>query len=303
VGLADAGLGGKASGMLVLPLMTYSDSPNDSNFPDSSCPDSNFPDSDPEGSDLEDRETAGEAIVPSGLMELDSATRRCSLWEVSGVSWPLLRGALVLAMLGLAVAPFDLAVAAWFRSSRLPGDLGKAVHLSEAFAHGAGAATILLAAWLLDERLQGPGGRRCLSWVVIGSYGGGLVTDLIKAMVDRVRPRALDFSAVQSTLGTFASPEGIGGSDLHSFPSGHSAVAAGLGCTLALLYPRGRWLFGVLAVLACCQRLVASAHYPSDAVFGATIGLVVATLAARRPSIPCPAGSCESRPSASLKDC
>lgn len=293
MGLADVGLGGEASGMLLLPLMTHSDSLNDSNLPDSN----------PGGSDLGGRKNPGQVRLPAGVMELDSATHRCSLWEVSGVSWPLLRGALVLAMLGLAVAPFDLAVAAWFRSSRLPGDLGKAVHLSEAFAHGAGAATILLAAWLLDERLQGPRGRRCLSWVVIGSYGGGLVTDLIKAMVDRVRPRALDFSAVQSTLGTFASPEGIGGSDLHSFPSGHSAVAAGLGCTLALLYPRGRWLFGVLAVMACCQRLVASAHYPSDAVFGAAIGLVVATLAARRPSIPCPAGSCEPRPSASLKNC
>ena len=229
--------------------------------------------------------------------------RRRSLWEDSGVQWPLLRLAVVLAVLGLAVAPFDVAVADWFRSSRLPGDLGKAVMLSEAFAHGVGAAAILLAAWLLDDRFRDGRGRRCLLAVVLGTYGGGLVTDLIKSQVARVRPRSLDFATVHTTLGTFATPAGVGGSNLHSFPSGHSAVAAGLACTLAVLYPRGRWLFAALAVLACCQRVVASAHYPSDVAWGAAIGIVVATWAARRVTIPSPDDSCQPLSSATLKDC
>lgn len=217
-----------------------------------------------------------------------------------GLSWPLLAVAVALAVAGIAVSPFDVVIAEWFRTPRLPGDLGKAVMLSEAFAHGAGAAVILLTVWLLDDRLHGSPGRRCLAGVVAGAFGGGLVTDLIKLMVDRVRPRALDFAAVQSTLGTFAAPGGVGGSDLHSFPSGHSAVAAGLACTLAVLYPRGRWLFASVAAMACLQRVVASAHYPSDVAWGAAIGVGVATLAARRTAIPPLADSSETPVCASL---
>ncbi len=192
----------------------------------------------------------------------------------------LLKLAVVLVMAGAAVASFDLTIAAWFRTSRLPGDLGKAVMLSEAFAHGAGAGVILLTVWLLDLRLHGGQGRRQLLGVVAGALGGGLVTDLIKLTVDRVRPRALDFSEVQTVLGTFTAADGLGGSDLHSFPSGHSAVAAGLGCTLAMLQPRARWLFASVAAMACFQRIVASAHYPSDVACGAAIGVAVAGLCA-----------------------
>lgn len=220
--------------------------------------------------------------------------------EPCGLNWPLLAMAAALAAAGIAVSPFDVVIAEWFRSSRLPGDLGKAVMLSEAFAHGVGAAVILLTAWLLDDRLQGPRGRRRLVGVVVGAFGGGLVTDLIKLMVDRVRPRALDFAAVQSTLGTFAAPGGVGGSDLHSFPSGHSAVAAGLACTLAVLYPRGRWLFVCVAAMACFQRVVASAHYPSDVAWGAAIGVGVAALAAHRTAIPPLADSAQTPACASL---
>ena len=193
---------------------------------------------------------------------------------------PLLGLAAGLLVAGAVVAPFDLTVAAWFRTSRLPGDLGKAVMLSEVFAHGVGAGVILLTVWLLDERLHGGQGRRRLAGVVLGAFGGGLVTDLIKVMVDRVRPRALDFSAVQTALGTFATPEGIGGADLHSFPSGHSAVAAGLGCTLAMLHPQARWLFAGVWVAACFQRIAASAHYPSDVACGAALGVAVAAACA-----------------------
>ena len=67
---------------------------------------------------------------------------------------PLLGLAAGLLVAGAVVAPFDLTVAAWFRTSRLPGDLGKAVMLSEVFAHGVGAGVILLTVWLLDERLH-----------------------------------------------------------------------------------------------------------------------------------------------------
>ena len=244
-----------------------------------------------EGSVHGARDSAGGSPDAGGLV---GARTPC------GLNWPLLGIAAALAVAGIAVAPFDVVIAEWFRSPRLPGDLGKAVMLSEAFAHGVGAAVILLAAWLLDARLHGSRGRRRLLGVVAGAFGGGLVTDLIKLMVDRVRPRALDFAAVQSTFGTFAAPGGVGGSDLHSFPSGHSAVAAGLACTLALLYPRGRWLFAGVAAMACFQRVLASAHYPSDVAWGAAIGVAVAALVGRRTAVPPLADSAETPACANL---
>lgn len=230
---------------------------------------------------MENPEQASVGVVkatPVAVLEEGTAPQ-----EQLALPWQprqLLAFAAGLALAAVVVAPMDVRIAAWFRHSRLPGDVGKAVMLSEAFAHGAGAAVILLTAWLLDKQLQGRGGRRRLVAVVVGALGGGLVTDVIKVLVDRVRPRALDFSAVQTTLATFAAPDGLGGADLHSFPSGHSAVAAGMACTLALLQPRGRWLFAAVGAIACFQRLIVSAHYPSDVACGAAIGVAVAGLCA-----------------------
>ncbi len=243
-------------------------------------------------SDLSATPTAKRPDTPRSGVQEDG-------WETAQWTRALLTLAAVLGGAGLLVAPFDLTVAGWFRTSRLPGDLGKAVMLSEAFAHGVGAGVILLTIWLLDERLHGGQGRRRLVGVVLGAFGGGLVTDLIKLMVDRVRPRALDFSTVQTALGTFAAPEGIGGSDLHSFPSGHSAVAAGLACTLAMLHPRARWVFVGVGAMACFQRIAASAHYPSDVACGAAIGVAVAAACAGMVS-PQAVDSCGPPPCANL---
>ena len=195
------------------------------------------------------------------------------------VSLPLL--AAVLAAAGLAAFSIDLPVARWWAGHRLPGELDRFVNLSEAVAHGLGAGTILLAAYLLDPGLRGRSGRRPLWAMLAGAFGGGLSVYLIKAAVDRVRPRAADLASLTTAAETFARPDGLGGSDLHSFPSGHSAVAAGLAAVLSWRYPAGRWLFSALATTACLQRLASSAHYPSDVCFGAALGLLVTWAALR----------------------
>ena len=62
--------------------------------------------------------------------------------------------------------------------------------------------------------------------------------------------------------------------DLHSFPSGHTATAVGLAISLDA-DPRGRWLFAVFAALASLQRMTAGAHYLSDSLFGAALACLV----------------------------
>jgi membrane-associated phospholipid phosphatase len=64
--------------------------------------------------------------------------------------------------------------------------------------------------------------------------------------------------------------------ELQSFPSGHTATAVGLALALSSLYPGGRRLFALLAVLAASQRVLFDAHFLSDTLVAAGIACFVA---------------------------
>jgi membrane-associated phospholipid phosphatase len=119
---------------------------------------------------------------------------------------------------------------------------------------------------------------RAFTKMIAATYLGGLLADVIKVSVERVRPRAADLAGVASWLGTFGDAslavEKPHLSDLMSFPSGHSAVAAGLAAALTWRYPHGWALFAMLAAATATQRVVTSAHYPSDVACGAAVGLI-----------------------------
>lgn len=194
--------------------------------------------------------------------------------------------AATLAVAGVAALTIDVPVAVWCKTHRLPGEIGRLINLLEVSGHSLGAAIMLIAAAVLDRSLAVPRpGRfgpaeRAFSRMVAATYFGGLVVDAIKVSVERVRPRAADLAGLASPFATFgdaslaaATPHAA---DLMSFPSGHSAVAAGLAAALAWRYPRGVPLFIFLAAATALQRVVSSAHYPSDTAFGAAVGLVAA---------------------------
>ena len=202
-------------------------------------------------------------------------------------------GAYRVALLGLAgmlvvagglAFTVDLPVAAWCKSHRLPGELLRLLNFAEVCGHALGVAVLLAAALVLDRTLRpwlANAGRTAAGDVVrlvSAAYAGGLVVDLIKVSVSRVRPRAADLTDLASVLGTFgdaalASPTPRG-ADMMSFPSGHAAVAAGFAAAMGWKYPHARPFFAILAVCAAAQRVVTSAHYPSDVAFGAAIGLL-----------------------------
>lgn len=211
-----------------------------------------------------------------------------------------------LCALGGLALPIDVPVARWIAERPLPGEVYRLLDISEAFAQGWGVAGILLAALVLDAGLwQAPAGAAPdrprstgigRGWLtprgtpavarLLGmAVTGGLLADLVKLVVRRVRPRAVDLEAATGALATFgtslvAIPD-PGSADFRSFPSGHAAAAAGLAAALAQRYPRGRRLFVVFAVLAALQRVSSSAHYPSDVCFGAALGCVGAAVALR----------------------
>ncbi len=179
----------------------------------------------------------------------------------------------VLGLLGFAALPIDLPLARWFHDGHCPAELGRLLHLSEAYAHGFGVAAILLTVAVLDWR------RRALFPRVLATVvGAGLIANLLKMCVTRTRPHAFSLSGtVWQTFGQWL-PLNHAHSDFESFPSGHMAAAVALSATLIWLYPRGRWLFVGFALLAGGQRLYSTAHFLSDVVWGAATGSFSASL-------------------------
>jgi len=203
----------------------------------------------------------------------------------------LIATAVTLACLGGLALSIDLDVARWCKAGNLPKELLRFLNFSEVFGHGLGVGTLLIAAVVLDPSLAGRRamprlGRLPLSpdWprMIAATFAGGIMANVIKELaVDRVRPRAADLSAAASAFATFGdtlATHVTSHSDVNSFPSGHSATAAGLAAALAWKYPRGARLFAFLAASAAAQRVATSAHYPSDVLLGLALGLACAAI-------------------------
>ncbi|MFM8434337.1 MAG: phosphatase PAP2 family protein [Planctomycetia bacterium] len=189
---------------------------------------------------------------------------------------------------GLLAFAIDLPVARWCkqRPTPLPSELLRLLNLAEVFAHGLGVTALIITLLVSDPALAAPlpgrpaGPRGNFLRLVGAAAVGGLVVDLVKACVERVRPNSANLAAIDSPLGTFGSGALAEpfkhAAQLMSFPSGHAAAAAGLAAALGWKYPRGRPAFAALAVLSAAQRVATSAHYPSDVCFGAAIGILAA---------------------------
>jgi membrane-associated phospholipid phosphatase len=145
------------------------------------------------------------------------------------------------------------------------------LNVFENFGNGLGVAVIFLAIFVLD-----PVRRWAFPRLLCCAFGAGLASNGLKLLLARSRPNNFSFPGdVWNTfIGWFPgySAHSIG----QSFPSAHTATAVGLAAGLVWLYPRGRWLFPIFAVLVGCQRIQAGAHFLSDVLAGATVGSIVA---------------------------
>ena len=108
---------------------------------------------------------------------------------------------------------------------------------------------------------------------------GGVFYALLKWAVGRTRPfkgnAAFELEPFAGGPWTLFVPRG----DV-AFPSGHATLAFAMAVCLYRFYPRWRWrwLFYVIATLIAIQRVSRGAHYPSDVVAGAGLGLISAWL-------------------------
>lgn len=189
-----------------------------------------------------------------------------SLWGLGRTAGALVPvGLLVLAAVALAV---DVPLARWFASRTPSGIAADALQLAEWFGHGLGVLLILTVVAVLD-----PAHRRVIPRLLVASLGAGLTADVFKALLERTRPNSLtlDSISVWQSFGDWFPliSHGPGG---HSFPSAHTATAAGLAVLLSVLYPRGRGLFLILTVAVGFQRIAVLAHFASDVLVGGLVG-------------------------------
>ena len=106
-------------------------------------------------------------------------------------------------------------------------------------------------------------------FVFVGVGLPGLITAIIKRLVGRPRPHlleqtgAFDFRTLSWVDWTY-----------QSFPSGHATTGFALCFVVAFMFPRSYpWMLG-LAVLIAVSRIVVGAHFPTDLVAGAAIGVL-----------------------------
>jgi membrane-associated phospholipid phosphatase len=100
----------------------------------------------------------------------------------------------------------------------------------------------------------------------------GLANDLIKVLVGRSRPILL-FSDGIYGFRPFSDQYAY-----NSFPSGHSNTIAALCYGLYKVSGRCGFILLIAALAVVASRVVLGAHFPSDVIFGAYLGLVITQL-------------------------
>jgi membrane-associated phospholipid phosphatase len=183
-------------------------------------------------------------------------------------------------MLGLCAFNVDLFLAQPDNLAEFPGDLKRVFDLSELFAHGFGIFLIVFGIWKLipEKRRFLP---RLLSCAILPS----LTVQLVKLFFARRRPTAflksdgtVDFpsTSYDTWIGWLPQQELNIKYISQSFPSAHTATVVGLAIGMSWMFPRGKWLFFSIAVLASVQRITSLAHWTSDVFFGAAIAFTIA---------------------------
>ncbi|MGH7133122.1 MAG: phosphatase PAP2 family protein [Phycisphaerales bacterium] len=202
--------------------------------------------------------------------------------------WPLTIGLLAVIFLH----PLDAWLAGLIPSGdKLPGDVRREWLALQQFGAISSIVIIAVIVWLQTPHLRA---RLCDALLAVGA--AALTSWILKMLIGRVRPR---FEDPDRFLGPFGSyPIVHSGGDkpvlmhawefwkrdaasLWSMPSNHTAAAVALAAALGAMYPRLRPLFYTLAAIVAAGRLVFDAHYLTDIIAGATVGLVVGTALTR----------------------
>lgn len=150
--------------------------------------------------------------------------------------------------------------------------------------------------WILDIPR-----RAALAYLVVTLAVCGLVTEPVKQLLGRARPEtsilmtehlASRMERLSARYSSLAPPAHTPGRDrwllLHhdrpwfedafaSFPSGHALSVFAVAAFLCALYPRGRWLWILLAAGCAFARIRARRHFLDEVIFSAGMGWLLAS--------------------------
>jgi membrane-associated phospholipid phosphatase len=178
---------------------------------------------------------------------------------------------------------FDDAARSWMKEHQNPGTRSVMRAISQYGdwpEHVALGVILVTLAWTRGNKRW----MRVFAAMIVACALAGIGARVVKITTGRVRP------GVQMESG-WNGPRLS--SRYHSFPSGHTAASTAFFATLVF----AGWRIGsgllVIPLLIAFSRIYVGAHYLSDAVVGALIGLVAAFIVARR--IPAPIANRESK--------
>ncbi|TAN55784.1 MAG: phosphatase PAP2 family protein [Magnetospirillum sp.] len=174
------------------------------------------------------------------------------------------------AAISLSLTFADLPVARYFHSI---GD-GWLARLAAATTDGGlavwylvgAAALFLLFRFVLQRRREA----MMAAFVFAAVAASGIITDVLKVAFGRARPKLLFRDDIYGFHGFKF------GAVWNSFPSGHSTTVAAMTVALCLLAPRWRLAIIPLGTALVATRVITTAHYLSDALFGTYVGTTTA---------------------------
>jgi len=125
--------------------------------------------------------------------------------------------------------------------------------------------------WIRQKRLYADCALLFFSNVALS----GIVTNIVKFLVGRLRPKMF------FEKGLYGFDPFRVGYEFNSFPSGHATTVFAIAVTCSIFWPKYRILFFIFATIVALSRLVLNAHYLSDVLAGAYIGIATAIVMKR----------------------
>lgn len=127
------------------------------------------------------------------------------------------------------------------------------------------AVVLIFRGWITTDTARVRRGLREGVFVFLVPAFAGLAAEAVKIITGRLRPESADgFYAFAWSL----DPSGKG------LASSHASVAVAAALASGLLFPRWRMLLWPLAVACVLSRVLVGAHFASDVVAGAALGLL-----------------------------
>ena len=130
-------------------------------------------------------------------------------------------------------------------------------------------AMAALAVWLVYKE-RGRGAVALISAMAAVGIGDALGYHVLKSLFARARP-CMDLPDVRILVGC---------GDAFSFPSNHAINSLAVAGALGYFFRPLLWTLVPAGLLVCISRVAVGAHYPSDVIAGATLGLVIGGLVA-----------------------